>query len=1308
MSFPTSIQLLTGADVLGGGKLGVDWARDRAWNLGNTGVSRINILSGNEDAFGLYSAYGDGTTWIFMGNFYTIGTDGAGNVYTSGAQLNNDGIVSIDGNTLALLTSDPYPELYNSGGNYASVPYSGFQFILDTTPGGPFGFQRRINTVKDGLAIDNASWPNSADAQSTVVGSGKVGESYGYLIISENAAPQRAVVNKIVVSPAVVSTTINTLVPTDINVAWTTIQVLGMCTDQGDGHPMLYAASPAAAVKAYIVKIDKDAGTVIWKTPLPNVSTITGMWNQSIVEHGKLYVLTGSPNTITTIDTTDGSSSSYASDLAGIIAFSIGQTSSDILGAIVLNCDFTETTGSPTRLNSTPASFVSQWSVLYVAEPYTPPPPPVSPGRKWMAVLGPVKVMTLGPAGVRGSIDLDIEVAGVPGSAVGAAGAVSLDIAVAGSIGSSTHGTIGLNIAVAGVVGGATGGLLKTLQVENFGVSDSSPESHTPMFGLGFKEGDMPSGQWPVLKTAGGTVVPYSAGARGSWPDGSLKFLPGLARFPDQITGLAQASLRVFAGGSAPVASSRTLAELYALNISVLGNGGLDNISGDWTCALQAANVISVTVIADGPAGKVWEFLANFNRLGSAHGQLVTVFYLQALEDAGGLLAGVRILPRITQPWYDWDTPPKNFRSFTSLQLQYGPVGTIYDAMANSYSPKTFTWENAGSGGDLLLSTGYGYPGGLAVRLSTTGVLPAGLSTNTTYWIAQNSSNDFYFADGASVGSINNGVNRLHVTSFGSGTHTMTPVPYVSHFCSAWIATTEAKYVWLNGAGSVSSEATLRIRNDIVYDHSTRILPPYDLSIGTVANNTSYFWGPYAVGPLLLFIGTTGERGDIGVLSAYHSRHFYTQAAVDERLARIIGLAQGNLPTNLRDHTLRNLLNFSNNSYFGMSASVATTVTWRPGSVTAGFTPPLNPSSYTQCFSGPDESHQTQFSAYPYFITGEPQFYALLKEASGEANFGPPPNDRNATVGGTTYYGIGPFAKDSFRSGAWCFREIVWTAVLSPDSDPDGSGFSTYVRDLAAAQFSYLAAWNLVNSSWWNTNGFWAPQSCGNARASWQVGYVWSVVNLGAGGLHNSDALAMSFHLAKWPAHVNSLTGNTWCLGSYYEISSSSAGVQGAPYITGDLLWGPFSPNSGLSWTNAGDLLTWSGTNFTNSDGDKLVFWANAPAGLSLMTPYYAVSTSGTSFQLAASPGGSALPILADGAVGDSIYLAAIPASPPVGGFVGSGPGYSTYGSIQQGNVNWAIALGATGLSAAAADLNSRQAGAPYGLDPRYTMQTTF
>lgn len=367
MTFATSIQRLSGANVLGGGHLAVDWVNTRAWNLGNTGISRINILSGDQDAFGLYTAYGDGTTWIFMGNFYTIGTDANGNVYTSGAQLNNDGIVSIDGNTLVLLTSNPYPELYNSGGNYANLPYGGFQFILDATPGGPFGFQRRISVVKDGIGIDHASWPNSADAQNAIVGTGKAGTNYGYIVVSENAAPQRAVINKIVVSPAVTSTTINILLPANVDAAWATIQVLGMCMDQGDGNPILYAASPGATVKAYAVKIDKDAGTVIWKVPLPNVSTITGMWNQSTIDHSLLYILTGAPNTITTIDTTDGSYSTYTSNLAGVIAFSIGQTSSDTLGAIVINCDFSETTGSPTRLNSTPSSFPQDWAVLYVA-----------------------------------------------------------------------------------------------------------------------------------------------------------------------------------------------------------------------------------------------------------------------------------------------------------------------------------------------------------------------------------------------------------------------------------------------------------------------------------------------------------------------------------------------------------------------------------------------------------------------------------------------------------------------------------------------------------------------------------------------------------------------------------------------------------------------------------------------------------------------------------------------------------------------------------------------------------------------------
>lgn len=950
------------------------------------------------------------------------------------------------------------------------------------------------------------------------------------------------------------------------------------------------------------------------------------------------------------------------------------------------------------------------------------PAPPL--GRRWIAEMGPVFSAPPGPPPVSaaaGAIYLNVDVAGQGGSAGVSAGQIDLVIGVAGATGTGGAGAgqINLDIAVTGVGhGGSPGGLLKTITLPNTSGTPTAPFSHPPMLNLLFKEGDLPAGTYPVLQTAGGVNVPYSHYPRADWPDGSIRDLPVVLRFPDAVPGNGSADLRVYPGGGAQVPSGRTDAEIWAENFTVVGTGGLDYIAGTWTCDLQLANVVEKVVLADGPAGRVLRFLCNFNQAGSPHGQITTYFFLQQLQDQSGNLAGWRVLSRSTQPYFNYDTPPKNFRSFTSLVLKHG--ATVFDPMANSYSAKTFTWGNAGQANDIINSPGYGYPGGVAVRLTTTGTLPAGLALNTTYWVFSNSANDLYFVDGSAVGNFNNGVNRIHVTGAGAGVHTMTPIPYVCHFCSYWGATTEGKFVYFQGAGSVAAEATLRVQADKVYDHSTRIYPPWDMSIGAVPSNASYNWSPYTAGPLLLFIGTTGEREDIAPINSYHVRHFYTQAAVDEKLMRVIGLAQGMLSTCQRDHVTLGLINIGAGAYAGMPANGATTMQYRPtSSACSGFTAPAgngNPypgAFWTQCFNGVDPSHLTQYAAYPYMVTGEPQYLDLLCEMANAGMLTAPPVDRNFTVSAVTYNNIGPAGKDSIRTGAWSYRDMVWAAALVPTVHPDGSGLSAYLRDNAARQSTYMVAFNATNSVWWQTVGFWFPQDMQNGRASWQDGYLWTSSLIHANALGDANALSMCTHFSKWPPHVRAtFGGNAWHLGTYYERAGANAGVQMAPVITSDAAWGATMDfTAGLSWNSGTSFFTISGPNFTPSNGDKYIFWnSQKPGGLALVTPYYAVNTSGLTFQLSLTPGGAPLAITDTASMGGMNNVMFVAANPPATNFVASGAGTSGYGANQLMGINWSLASGIAtgGLLAASNDVAARQAAVNYTVDPKYCMGKTF
>lgn len=856
----------------------------------------------------------------------------------------------------------------------------------------------------------------------------------------------------------------------------------------------------------------------------------------------------------------------------------------------------------------------------------------------------------------------------------------------------------------AGGSGGAS--LVQTLTLANTSGSDTATHSHTPSYCLKFKEGDVPSGTYPALQTSGGTNVPYTYWGKQTWSDGSLSLLAVLPRFPDAVSGSGSASLKVYNGGSAQSASARTLAEVYAASIKVKFNTGLDNASGDYVADIQAANIVETLDYGDGPAGRYWRFLVEAKQGGSAHGQIHVYFYVMALQDNSGNLAGFRVVPMIAQPWYNHDTPAKDWRSFTSITMEHGAGPTTVDMMA-SYSAKTFSYAST----DLLTVTSHGMTQGVAVRLTTTGTLPTGLSTGTTYWVKYNNANSMYLQSGS-----NEGATQVSITGAGSGTHTMTPIPYFCHFGGAFIATTDARWIYVQGGGSVATDPTLRLQADKTYEHTTKKLPPWETSLTTVGSNTTYTWTPYQHGALTPHISGAGERLDIGVFNELQVRQWHTQAAIDERIVRLTGMCGVHHANNVRDKTTKNWANLSNTSYTGMPAAGATSLRWSTSVGATGFTSPSHSNAWTQVFSGNDISHQTPYAAPAYLLTGEMQYYDIAMGEAGQGNLQHGAAERNPTG----YYGIGPYTKDSYRTGFWSMRNIVHAAAISMDNPPDSSGHTTYIRALAAAQFTYLTAWVASQAAWWATSGFFAMEGVDNGRGSWQIGYGWQTCCYGAGSLEDSNAMSMVNHFKAWPIYILAQTGNLWCLATYYELSSKTNNNLDAPYLDGDGQWGPWANVTNLSWAITGDLFTWNTPNFTPANGDKVMFWSLARPGtnFSYNTVYYAVNVSGNTFQLSATQGGSAVVVqgndsLTGGSWGSQrcypqFAITIIPANPPSTSFAQGSVSGSSYGANQYGCVNWSMALGSTGLSAISSELATRLTSVNFNNDPKYRYGTSF
>lgn len=299
----------------------------------------------------------------------------------------------------------------------------------------------------------------------------------------------------------------------------------------------------------------------------------------------------------------------------------------------------------------------------------------------------------------------------------------SLTAAASATENSTTVGPVNLPITVNDHTAQVT---LVTANLVKTDASTISANFIPPLTYQGFRKGDLPCAQpgfagcpaqqCPSMQLSGGTVLSYSWGGQVYWSDGSLKGARFLPRIPNSLSGAAGTTLAILykTNGTCPSASARTLTEVYAAGIST-SVVGADQLSGTWAANLtNDAFNRKQTVFLDGDVGKGFTVVTDFTQSGAAHGQLEDWNYVLALTDSGGGLYGFRHLSRISQPWYDVNSPAKDFRTFTSMAVNWtGGGGGTYNPL-QAYAPITVSGFEAGQPAAPTLSTTLG--GSLALR----------------------------------------------------------------------------------------------------------------------------------------------------------------------------------------------------------------------------------------------------------------------------------------------------------------------------------------------------------------------------------------------------------------------------------------------------------------------------------------------------------------------------------------------------------------------------------------------------------------
>ena len=389
MTFIPSIQALIGphaAQSSGQQQCAVDWTNNSAFiNGGGIGpyLCSVGLLTGNEQAFALCSSFGGGA--LFVDNF-PVGLDDQGRIYINGFHV---GLIQIEPLTLTeLANAAGVPNFDWVQGTISCVPFSGKSYMLSSAQGttNTFNYYAVSDEVTYSFGYSSSNYLNYSAATCA----GALGSGLGYLVSGPLLTGETQFLRLFSVDCNAKTTgLVGTILPAAVDAAWTEIYQQGICLDQTDGHLLMAVQGQSGASQEwYIVKVDEATAAVIWVSPVPGRGGGPQMAFSRIANQRYCHIAngTGGNGVFTTIDTSDGSSTSFT--LNGLLVYG-PQCYSDALGAIVCNLAYTAGGTAPIQRNSTPASYLG-WSLIYVAPGPSPPP---GAGRRFIAEIGPIRVL---------------------------------------------------------------------------------------------------------------------------------------------------------------------------------------------------------------------------------------------------------------------------------------------------------------------------------------------------------------------------------------------------------------------------------------------------------------------------------------------------------------------------------------------------------------------------------------------------------------------------------------------------------------------------------------------------------------------------------------------------------------------------------------------------------------------------------------------------------------------------------------------------------------------------------------------------
>lgn len=549
----------------------------------------------------------------------------------------------------------------------------------------------------------------------------------------------------------------------------------------------------------------------------------------------------------------------------------------------------------------------------------------------------------------------------------------------------------------------------------------------------------------------------------------------------------------------------------------------------------------------------------------------------------------------------------------------------------------------------------------------------------------------------------------------------------LSHYAGFYTAGADAKWDFVQGGGSASTDCTVRVQHNRAYVISTRLVPSYSRTLNP-SSGASISYNAMGRGSMVRNMGSTGERIDIGVLPTWSVQHLMTQSAVDERAVRVNGLASGGWRQCARKKSTRQIVPMADPSasYTGLGTIEKT---WRgPVDYTYGFVSPAV--NFSMWRSETEPSHRPDANYYAYLITGEPQFLdRLIEDGNGilsgavdgsrtmnttapitssnilaTSAFG----ERDVIINSTTYKGGGYiFTSNLARVAAWGTRDIANAGAIYPDVCPEGTEVRKYFREVSEAMFTAFNTYNSLFGADWAASGIYSFDPRNDSAAPWCNGYFSnSICHQSSILATSSSATARAYIAQYWEnmalnrdmAAVFSFDGNIY--------DQSGTRVTKVSDVMLSCARSTLTFSTSTSRFTVGGTLTWQPTN-----GDIIAFWSNVDpdkpfASATDLQRFYVVNASGFTGQLAATPGGSPITVTSNVAV--SYFFCRIQNFAP-NPTIQNDTSADSYIANITGAINHHAACGDS-VATALAEANSRlaSAGTSFTADPKNAIVSTF